>query len=257
MADRRTLDVSAPAGGWGRPWPLVAEIESVLSCEYWTLVGGLMAQLYSIHHGIDVVRPTEDVDMVLHIETHRGVTHRAARALESIGFQFEPSIDDRSGYGHRFRRVRRASGAPAETAETVDVLIADHAAPRVVERLHGRRMVAIEGGTQALRRTVTTNLTISPGRTTTLSVPSPFGAAVLKAAAYRTDTRDRRRHLLDAAVLLAAIEDPYLEREGFRGSDASRITTLRNALPLTAQEWTRIPQPWRTSGQTALAILSQ
>jgi hypothetical protein len=36
----------------------------------------------------------------------------------------------------------------------VDVLIADHPAPAVVERLRGRDMVQIEGGTQALRRTI-------------------------------------------------------------------------------------------------------
>lgn len=40
-------------------------------------------------------------------------------------------------------------------------------------------------------------------RTTTVSVPSPFGAAILKAAAYQTDSRDRERHLQDAALLLA------------------------------------------------------
>ena len=60
-------------------------------------------------------------------------------------------------------------------------------------------MVAIEGGTQALKRTINARLEIVPGRTTTVSVPFPFGAVILKAAAYHTDSRDRERHLLDAA----------------------------------------------------------
>lgn len=30
-----------------------------------------MTQLHAIHHGIDAVRPTNDVDIVLHIETGR------------------------------------------------------------------------------------------------------------------------------------------------------------------------------------------
>jgi hypothetical protein len=56
-------------------------------------------------------------------------------------------------------------------------------------------------------------------RTTTVSVPSPFGAVILKAAAYQTDSRDNERHLQDAALLLAVIQDPYAVREQFAGSD--------------------------------------
>jgi len=73
-------------------------------------------------------------------------------------------------------------------------------------------------------------LQITPGRTTTVSVPSPFGAVILKAAAYHTDSRDKERHLQDAALLLAVIEDPYAEREPFTGSDGSRIQTLVRGL---------------------------
>jgi len=38
-------------------------------------------------------------------------------------------------------------------------------------------MIAIEGGTQALRGTINARLQIVPGRTITVSVPSPFGRA--------------------------------------------------------------------------------
>jgi len=103
--------------------------------------------------------------------------------------------------------------------DVVDVVIADHAAPRVVEKLRGRTMVAIEGGTRALRGTVNARLQITADRTTTVSVPSPFGAVILKAAAYKADSRDPEHHLQDAALLLAVIEDPYAEREKFAGSD--------------------------------------
>lgn len=53
MADRPTTDVSSPPGGWGAPWPNVAEIEAVLPHEKWTLVGGLMTQLHGIRRGIE------------------------------------------------------------------------------------------------------------------------------------------------------------------------------------------------------------
>ncbi|WP_221177310.1 hypothetical protein [Nocardioides marmoriginsengisoli] len=256
MADRPTIDVATPTGGWGAPWPNVAEIEAVLPHDKWTLVGGLMAQLHGIHAGIDAVRPTNDVDIVLHVETTRGIASETARALESLGYELAPSIDERNNTAHRFKRGVSTVDVVAASPDVVDILIADHVAPRVVEKLRGRTMIAIEGGTQALRRTVNARLQITTGRTTTVSVPSPFGAVILKAAAYETDSRDRERHLQDAALLLAVIEDPYAERVQFAGSDRSRLQTLVRALPDSATQWRTLPADARANGQTALRILN-
>lgn len=256
VTDRPTIDVTTPAGGWGAPWPNVAEIEAVLPHHKWTLVGGLMAQLHGIHAGIDAVRPTNDVDIVLHVETTRGVASESARALESLGYELAPSIDLRNNTAHRFKRGESTVDVVASGPDVVDVLVADHAAPRVVEKLRGRTMVAIEGGTQALRRTINARLQITAGHTATVSVPSPFGALILKAAAYQTDSRDRERHLQDAALLLAVIEDPYVERGQFAGSDRSRLETLARALPDSAAQWRTLPAEARADGQTALRILN-
>ncbi len=74
-------------------------------------------------------------------------------------------------------------------------------------------MIQVDGGTQALRRTVHAVLDIEPGRKTVLSVPSAFGALILKAAAYQADGRDRNRHLADAVTLLACgLQLPESER---------------------------------------------
>ncbi|QWF24785.1 hypothetical protein KM427_16110 [Nocardioides sp. LMS-CY] len=256
MADRPTIDVATPAGGWGAPWPNVAEIEAVLPHDKWTLVGGLMAQLHGIHAGIATVRPTNDVDIVLHVETTRGIASETARALESLGYELAPSIDERNNTAHRFRRGDSTVDVVTDGPDVVDVLVADHASPRVVEKLRGRTMVAIEGGTQALRRTINARIQITAGRTTTVSVPSPFGAVILKAAAYQTDSRDRERHLQDAALLLAVIDDPYAEREQFAGSDRSRLQMLARALPDSAAQWRTLPAGARANGQTAIRILN-
>ncbi len=256
MVERPTIDVPSLPGGWGAPWPNVAEIEAVLAHEKWTLVGGLMTQLHGIHRGIDTLRPTNDVDIVLHVETTRGVAAETASALESLGYEFAPSIDERQGTAHRFKRGHSSVDLVSSAPDVVDVLLADHSAPSVVEKLRGRTMVAIEGGTQALKRTINARLEIVPGRTTTVSVPSPFGAVILKAAAYQTDSRDKERHLLDAALLLAVIEDPYAEREHFTGSDKARLQTLLRALPDDAREWRSLSAAWRTNGQAALRILT-
>ena len=256
MADRPTIDVPTPPGGWGTPWPNVAEIEAVLPHDTWTLVGGLMAQLHGIHRGIDTLRPTRDIDMVLHIETRRGLAAEAATALESIGYRLTTPLDDRNGSAHRFRRGAATIDVLTSDVDVVDVLVADHTAPRVREKLRGRTMIAIEGGTQALRRTINARLRLAPEHDTTVSVPSPFGAVVLKAAAYRSDSRDPERHLIDAALLLAAIDDPYAERAGFVGSDRQRLRSRARALPDDARAWRSLPEPWRTNGQAALRILT-
>ncbi len=256
VAERPTIDVATPAGGWGAPWPNVAEIESVLPHDKWTLVGGLMAQLHGIHAGIDSLRPTNDVDIVLHGETTRGIGSETARALESLGYELAPSIDERNNTAHRFKRGESTIDVVTSGPDVVDVLVADHAAPRVVEKLRGRTMVAIEGGTQALRRSINARLQIASSRTTTVSVPSPSGAVILKAAAYQTDSRDRERHLQDAALLLAVVEDPYAEREQFAGSDRSRLQTLARALPDSTAQWRTLPADVSANGQTALRILN-
>lgn len=253
VPDRVTIDVPTPSGGWGEPWPNVAEIEAVLPHEKWTLVGGLMTQLHAIHRGIDAIRPTNDVDIVLHVETTRGVAAQTAAALESLGYVLTLSIDERNNTAHRFKRG--GSTVDLVASDVVDVLVADHAAPRVRERLRGREMVAIEGGTQALRRTINARLEIIPGRTTTLSVPSAFGALILKAAAHQTDSRDRERHLRDAAVLLAAVEDPFGELDHLAGSDRARLESLARHLENNAREWTYLPVASRNIGRAALRVL--
>jgi hypothetical protein len=256
VAERPTIDIPSPSGGWGPPWPNVAELESVLPHENWTLVGGLMTQLHCIRNGLDVVRPTNDVDIVLHVETTRGVAAVAATALESLGYELITSADPRVESAHRFRRDKTTIDLLATAPDVVDVLVADHAAPRVVEKLRGRNMIAIEGGTQALRRTVNARLAIEPDSTTTISIPTPFGALILKAAAYQTDSRDRDRHLQDAAALLCCLDDPYADREEFAGSDRARIAVLGRALPDNHAGWRALAADRRTAGQAALRILS-
>lgn len=259
--NRATIDIAPAIGGWPRPWPAVAELAAVLPHDRWTLVGGLMTQLHTINHGFGIVRPTNDVDIVLHIETIRGVPEETAAALRSIDYDLRDSFDPRDNTAHRFVRgndvidlVTSAAGSEGDE-DIVDVLIADHPAPSITERLLGRDMVRIEGGTQALRRTINARLQIEPGTITTVSVPRPFGAVILKAAAYRTDSRDRDRHLADAAALLACIEDPFAEREGFAGSDQSRLATLERALVDDHIAWLGLPEGRRNTARAALRLL--
>jgi hypothetical protein len=274
--ERPEIRVEATAGGWPHPWSNVAEIADVLPSDQWTLVGGLMTQLHTVHRGLGVVRPTNDVDILLHIETTRGVPANAATALESLGYRLQERVDPRDNTAHRWVRgsqVVDVGGSQVDAEDDdrqegdhqqqhrqpeehhVDVLMADHPAPIVIERMRGRDMVAIEGGTQALRRTINAVLDIHPDRQTTVSVPRPFAAVILKAAAYVTDSRDRDRHLFDAAALLACIEDPFAETEHLAGSDRRRVRTLVDRLPDSHPAWRPLNFEARTNAQAALRIL--
>lgn len=272
MQQRQTLRVDPAVGGWPHPWPNVAEIAEVLPSDQWTLVGGLMTQLHTVHRGIGVVRPTNDVDIVLHIETSRGLPAKAAAALERLGYRLRDKVDPRDNTAHRWVRegqiVDVGGGREDEEGdddeqhheqqhqhEQVDVLTADHPAPTVVERMRGRDMVPIEGGTQALRRTVNATLDIRPDGPTTISVPRPFAAVILKAAAFMNDSRDRDRHLYDAAALLACIEDPFAEAEHLAGSDRRRIHTLLERLPDSHPAWLPMDPVVRIEAQSALRVL--
>ena len=257
--NRPTVDIRSAPGGWPDPWPNVAELAGVLSSDKWTLIGGLMTQLHSIHHGIGTVRPTNDIDIVLHIETARGVPTATANALESLGYELKSAVDPRNKTAHRFVRgiatIDVVTSKSGRTDDTVDVVLADHPAPAVEETLRGKTMVKVEGGTQALKRTMSAWIEITPGETTTISVPRPFGALVLKAAAHKTDSRNPARHLYDAATLLACIEDPYEERDGFAGSDRSRLLGLQRALPDDHAAWLPLSPEARRNGQAALRLL--
>jgi hypothetical protein len=175
-----------------------------------------------------------------------------ARALEDLGYRLAPGIDPRTGTAHRF--VRDGAVVDLVTSRSVvDIVAADHAPPRPLERFRGYDLVQVAGGTQALRQTTTAELDVE-GSGIAISVPDAFGALMLKAAAHRTDSRDRERHLTDAAVLLACV-DPFEERAP-SGSDRKRLHHLREHLgDPTAPAWLALPAPARRDGQAALDLL--
>ena len=211
-----------PVGGWGRPWPDVAELAAAVPPAAWTVIGGLMVQLHAVAAGLPVVRPTDDVDVLLHVETGRGRAAQVATALEALGYRLEPSIDPRSGTAHRFVRGGAAVdlGTSQPDRSVVDVVAADHAPPRRLERLRGYDLVRVTGGTQALRRTVLAELEITGTARTAISVPDPF------------------------------------EERTPSGSDRSRLLHLHAHLAdPTAPAWLLLPEAARRNGQAALDLL--
>ncbi|WP_223934993.1 hypothetical protein [Arthrobacter sp. StoSoilB5] len=238
-------EASSPPGGWGRPWPQCAELARALPTDQWTLVGGLMVQLHSAVAGLTVSRPTTDVDIVLHMETGAATMPRVASVLRSLGYVLMQSINGDSP-AHRFLRGN----------EQLDVMVADHLVPRLVPRIGGRKVFQVTGGTQALRRTVNCRIVVNHGDAVSISIPNRLGALVLKGAAYQEDSRDKGRHLDDAATLLATITGPLELAADMGGSDRSRILGLNRALADPSHEsWKVLDHGDRARAISNLAVL--
>lgn len=247
-ADRPQWSIVMPAGGWGPPWPQAIELVEVISGDRWTLIGGLMVQLHVAHAGLAIQRATTDVDMILHIETG-AITFPAAReALEGLRYELELP----HGKGNPIHRFARDD-------DRVDVMVADHLAPAHVPKVGGHRLFQVPAGASALRKTVNCTIERRGESNLTFSIPDALGALVLKSAAYREDSRDRDRHLDDAALLACTVQDPFRDVERLEGgSDRGRIQLLARTLDdASHRSWQLIPEELREHGRHVLAVLSR
>ncbi|MFD1376745.1 hypothetical protein ACFQ4U_10470 [Micrococcus antarcticus] len=248
---RTTLSVELPAGGWLAPWPQCLELSHAFDTSKWTLVGGLMVQLHAAIAKVPAIRPTTDVDLVLHVETGAVSGPEVSHTLSQLGYELQLPLHKDSP-AHRF--IRQRDGLK----ETVDVMVADHGISKPPLTIGGREPFQVSAGTQALKRTANCQILDDEGTViSTLSIPSPLAALVLKGAAYREDTRDRDRHLEDAALLSTIISDPLAVVPELQGSDRSRIIGLNKHLSdLNHPAWARIEEDRRRDGHYALDILS-
>lgn len=249
MVDNRARPawrIPAPIGGWGPPWPQAVELVGVLPGDRWTLVGGLMIQLHAVHAGVALTRATLDVDIVLHIETGATTFGQARHELEQLGYVLH--IPSKGKPVHRFTRGD----------EQVDVMVADHLAPRFVPTVAGHQVFQVPAGTSALRKTVDCTVDVDEDTAVTLSIPDVLGALILKGAACKADTRDPGRHLDDAALLASVLPSPGREIDRLEGSDRGRIQLLAKQLrDPTHRSWLLVPQEIRRQGFDALTLLAR
>jgi hypothetical protein len=245
MTNLRRRRITTPQHGWDHPWPNAFELARVFPADRWTLVGGLMVQAHTLAHGVTVTRPTQDLDMLLHVEIVMGLPREAADILESVlKYELQEAFA-RKGPVYRFTRG----------ADQVDVMSPDHARPAPM--LRRRPMFAVARGRQALDRRMILVLEAEPNEMIELSIPDELGALVLKGAAYISDSRDRDRHLFDAAALAACITDHADEQTRLKGSDTKRLRVLASALAEKRHPaWLALAEPARIAGQDTLRILT-
>lgn len=207
--------------GSTKPWNIVFALAEEHISDSWMLVGGLMVQVHALMKGRDF-RPTEDADFLVDLMSdHLGVTH-LAHVLGRYGYEILPGT--LSGYTTRMQK---------STGEKVDLLVADHL-PQWVERkrlarLGTGRMFSAPAGAQACERSM--ELELRDGdRAASIRIPDQLGALILKAAARMADKGpDRDRHLIDAAILCAIMDDPDKEHERLHSAnDFRRLRALRD-----------------------------
>ena len=220
----------------------------------WVLIGGLMVQAHGLAHGIQAVRPTQDLDVILRIEIQLRVVTDFDLQLRELGYELQapPDARSKSSVHYRYRRTSELGD------DVVDVMVPDHAGkPGSYPRLRARPMFKVEGGTQAVSRAMVYSIGRRGEKALEISVPDELGALVLKGAAYAKDMRDRDRHLEDAAVLAACITDHAAEVRRLKGSDRKRICSLYEVLKdPNHPAWLLLSSAEQQLGQDTLRILA-
>jgi hypothetical protein len=173
---------------------------------------------------------------VLHIETGAITFADARDALEGLGYEIQLPL----GRGNPVHRFMRGD-------DRVDVMVADHLAPAHVPEVSGRKLFQVPAGTSVLRKTVNCTIERLVESNLRFSIPDTLGALVLKSAAYKEDSRDRDRHLDDAAILACTIEDPSRDSERLEsGRDRGRIQLLaRELADASHRSWQLVPEELR------------
>lgn len=203
-------------------WRLLLDVASVLATDHWTLVGGLMVQAHAVRAGIEPARATSDVDVLISLRCR--VSEIAAPLLRA---GFVAQVPNGTGPFHRFRRDH----------DIVDIMVAASAGSA---RWARRGVLRTPGATQTEQRQDVYLIEPATGRMPVrVRVPDSVGAVIVKAAAYRVDSRDRGRHLEDIVVLLAAADRAAFEVAVLTARDRHH---LRPALTRLQDEF---GSPWR------------
>lgn len=161
----------------------------------WTLIGAHMVALHGWARGHDLIRASQDADILVNVRAVADATRAMSDALSDLGFVFDGATPD--GVGHRF----------SLDGVSIDVLAPEGTGERTTLRtVPPARTVRVPGGTQALRRTAEVEV-ITRDSIGTIPVPDLLGALLIKVRAIQIDDAPHAQ-AEDVAFLLSLIEDP-------------------------------------------------
>lgn len=244
--------VPLPATGpEGEMWQALLEVSERIPVG-WTLIGGLMVVLHGRENRVAIERTTRDLDVVVHGFSITDLSPADfSQTLEDLDWELDPADFKAEGVGYRFTRGQLKFDvlAPEGRGERFDLTTRPPA-----------ETVAIDGGTQALRRTELVPVTCG-GTRGMIPRPDLLGAVVAKSCAVVGDTRHRQedgkapeRHSEDLAWLYAMMKDPSSYLDGgptpLSRKDRARIRAAGDP------SWEVVVDPeLRQAGQSAREIL--
>lgn len=221
------------------------------------LIGGQMMHLLPVEHDAPMVRPTDDVDVVVDVRTRPQGTRWLAGWLQERGFTLEGVNPDKIAH----RSIRPATGGPGNVI--IDVLGPEGLGRRAsLITVPPNRTVPVPGSVQALRRSrlVTVRVSGMVGREPRLGsvrCPNLLGALVGKAAATTIPARSNpERDWQDAALLLSLIADPIAVAEECDSKDRQRLRLLHPLADPTHPGWRNLDAATRTRGVATLSFLT-
>lgn len=226
-------------------WQTVIDMSSVTATADLTIVGGLMTYLHAGRGGIEMPRSTDDADVLVDYYVNASSLSDLSISLHRIGFVIKAD----SRYAYRFLHP---------DGRKVDVMVADHLPSHMRPRISRRPALEAPAGAQAIRRRDTYRLTFRTRPEVLVGVPDEIGALVAKGAAYLIDSRDKGRHLDDAATLLASITDAsQLDYGEVSKNDRRRLSLIKQQLsdPSNAH-WLNLESDARSRGHMNLSLVS-
>jgi hypothetical protein len=196
----------------------------------WCIIGGQMVWLLAHEYGVEPIRATEDVDVVVDIRTDQGLMQRLCAWLELRSFDLEAISTD--NIGHRY--VSTTYDGPGRVA--FDILAPDNVGERAnLTTSKPARTLSAPGTRGALDAAEPIEIQLGD-RIGHVLRPTLTAAILAKAAATGIPGRENpERDWIDLAFLLTLIPDPMstaaelTKRQRQRLRDVSTVLTQDNA----------------------------
>jgi hypothetical protein len=212
-------------------WATALELAEALGpAAEWTLVGGLMVQLYAFEHGDDS-RPTTDIDVLGDSRRRPAMTQQIARAIVERGGEIALPPRSEEDLGYRFE----IDGAVVEVLGSEGVKVD----PRTIGKF---ATFQVPGGTQALQRAEIVPASLDDAPSVQVRRPDLLGAILIKARAVAVKRGKLDSDRQDLIRLLSFVEDPraLAAKSGLRGTERKWLRSIEKPLDFGDPGLTRL-----------------
>lgn len=215
----------------------------------WCIIGGQMVWFLAQEHGVEPIRVTEDVDVVVDIRTNQRLMKQLCNWLEANSFDLESISTD--GIGHRYvsadynglGRVMFDILAPENVGKLADLTTSPPA-----------RTVSAPGSRAVLDSAQPIEVLVGDRNGRVLR-PTLIAAILAKAAAAKIPGRENpARDWNDLAFLLTLIPDPIASAAELSKTQRGKLRTVSTILKEDHPAWRHLGNRARL-GITALQFL--